>query len=140
MMYDPSTSDPLEMERFGPMRSGAMWAAQNIAFELERSRVRGYRRVRYEDFTADPRSFVDDIARWCGLEVGSSPFVSATRAQPGPNHIVSGNPSRFNSGAVEIVADNEWHRSLSTPNRMLLTATFAPLLLRYGYPLRSGRG
>jgi hypothetical protein len=52
-----------------------------------------------------------------------------------PNHTVSGNPSRFTTGAVRIERDDEWIAAQTSEDRWATTALTLPLLLRYGYPL-----
>jgi hypothetical protein len=52
---------------------------------------------------------------------------------------VSGNPNRFETGAVQLRPDVEWVGRLGRSHRALVTAVTWPLLLRYRYPLRPGR-
>jgi hypothetical protein len=46
---------------------------------------------------------------------------------------VSGNPLRFESGALSIRPDIEWQARMNRRHRRLITSTTWPLLIRYGY-------
>jgi hypothetical protein len=49
------------------------------------------------------------------------------------SHTVSGNPNRFETGAVELRPDREWISKMSPRNKALVTALTLPLLKHYGY-------
>ena len=88
-------------------------------------------RLRYEDFVADP---VGDPGR-------ARPRRSVSRSPPptsrpstrvgscsGPSHGLSGNPSRFRSGAVELRRDDRWTTEMPSRDRAVVTALTLPLL------------
>jgi hypothetical protein len=54
----PESDGREEMTRYTPARSAVLWNAHNAAFGLLRQRGVAVRRVRYEDFLADPRGVV----------------------------------------------------------------------------------
>jgi D-aminopeptidase len=49
------------------------------------------------------------------------------------SHTVSGNPNRFETGAIELRPDHEWISNMSPRDRALVTVLTSPLLYRYGY-------
>jgi hypothetical protein len=51
----------------------------------------------------------------------------------GANHIVAGNPSRFETGPVAVRADDEWRRRLPRRSQLLVALLTMPLLRRFGY-------
>ncbi len=51
----------------------------------------------------------------------------------GISHTVSGNPNRFETGAVALRTDREWQKSMKPRDRALVSALTFPLLRRYGY-------
>jgi Sulfotransferase family len=95
-------------------------------------------RVRYEDFSRDPRGVVDQILSLLG-ESGPAPFESDDTVRLNDNHIVAGNPSRFTTGSVKIRADEEWKTLMPRRDQLLIELTTKPLMLRYGYG-RARRG
>jgi hypothetical protein len=52
------------------------------------------------------------------------------------NHTVAGNPDRLRHGLTRLRADGAGPDDLRTRDRLLVTALTAPLLVRFGYPLR----
>ena len=89
-------------------------------------------RVRYEDFSREPRVVVDQILALLG-ESGEAPFEDDHTVRLGPNHIVAGNPSRFTTGSVTIRADEEWRGRMPRREQLLVEVVTKPLMLRYGY-------
>jgi len=119
------------MQRRKPLRTALVWGANNLMFEdLGRGHPR-FLRLRYEDFVASPD---ESLATVAALARGGRPTAGAA---PGAGdsfvHTISGNPSRFNDGPLHIAIDDEWRRKLSSTDRRVVTATTAPLLVRYGY-------
>ena len=51
-------------------------------------------------------------------------------------HTVSGNPMRFKTGAVPIIADDTWRTAASGRDLATVTAITLPLLHHFDYPLR----
>lgn len=126
------------MTRYPPIRSALLWNAHNAAFDLLGRCAVPVRRVRYEDLLADPRQTVRELAAFAGLNINANPlhFLAATHVDLHPGHSAAGNPMRFSTGRVPLRADDAWHHALPTPQRRLVGAVCAPLLRRYGYPLR----
>lgn len=110
------------------------WTSNNLSTELLSRRLPDARwlRMRYEDFAASPRTGVEQILALLGEE-GAAPFQDERTVLLRPNHIVAGNPSRFTTGAVAIRTDDEWRQQMPRRDQLLVEATTAPLMLRYGY-------
>jgi Sulfotransferase family len=111
------------------------WMATNLAAEDVRRHLGRERSMflRYEDFMMDPKATVERIESFVGERVGRAPFLDDRTVALGPNHTVSGNPDRFERGAVRLLPDVEWRERLSVSNRRMTTALTLPLLARYGY-------
>ncbi len=92
-------------------------------------------RVRYEDFIADPRTSFEAMLKLLGEEGAELPLVGEREVKLGISHTVSGNPNRFDTGAVELKQDRAWTEKMSTRDQRLVTALTVPLLKRYHYPL-----
>ncbi|MCW6006358.1 sulfotransferase [Micromonospora sp. CPCC 205371] len=125
---------PMLMDQHGPAESTTKWLAWNLLTEQV---ARGYearrRRLRYEDFVADPRGTVEELLAWAGVPSVGGPFVDGRTVELGENHTVSGNPGRFRTGPVALRPDEEWRRAQPLGPRALCTALSFPLLHRYGY-------
>jgi Sulfotransferase family len=129
----PDSEEIEHMVRFSPAKSSALWDTWNASAEtLWRRTPERYLRLRYEDFVAEPRK---SLARILGL-VGVTaelPLAGEREVRLGVSHTVSGNPNRFETGAVELRPDQEWVSSMSPRDRALVTALTLPLLKHYGY-------
>ncbi len=137
----PETDGREVMTRYTPARSAVLWNAHNAAFGLLRQRGVAVRRVRYEDFLADPRGVVNKVAAFVGMDTSmqSLDFLGAKSVQLGQCHSAAGNPMRFRTGRVELRADEAWRSALPPRQRALVGAVCAPLLRSYGYPIGAGR-
>lgn len=121
--------------------SSLMWDIFNEGARMLRRRAPSrYLRLRYEDFVAEPRAAVERIVAFAGEEAEALSFVGESAVELAPTHTVSGNPSRFATGLVELRPDLEWTERLSRRDRLVATLTTSPLLRRYGYPLRPAGG
>jgi Sulfotransferase family len=129
----PDSEEIEHMVRFSPAKSSALWDTWNASAEaLWRRTPERYLRLRYEDFVAEPRK---SLARILGL-VGVTaelPLAGEREVRLGVSHTVSGNPNRFETGAVELRPDQEWVSSMSPRDRALVTALTLPFLKHYGY-------
>lgn len=129
------------MEVRGPAVSAAYFTVSNIATELLWSRnPKRYTRVRYEDLLRDAHGFGDRLSELMDESLDLRGVLpDGRRAETASTHSVWGNPNRFEVGAVELREDNEWKRKMSSNARLASTVLNAPLLHRYGYPLRAPR-
>jgi len=125
------------MPRFGLTKSSLNWLAFNAAGEaLRRRHPRRSYLLRYEDLMAKPQDTVGGIVRFVGGTDRTLPFADERIAHVRENHTVSGNPSRFRTGRIEIREDDEWKSSQSPLRRAFVVALSLPLLHRYRYPIR----
>ncbi|MEV7226897.1 sulfotransferase [Polymorphospora sp. NPDC051019] len=113
----------------------SVWNAATLRLWGRRAPDR-YLRVRYEDFVADPAGTTARIAGFAGLDAGELPFTGPGEVRLAATHSVAGNPSRHRTGPVPITDDTEWITGLSRPGYLVASAVTAPLLRRFGYPLR----
>jgi UDP-N-acetylglucosamine transferase subunit ALG13 len=95
-----------------------------------------YRRLRYEDFIADPVAARAAILDFAGLDAPLE-LASEGEVRLGVCHTVDGNPSRTRSGTVKVRLDDEWRHAMGRRSRAVVTALTAPMLGWYGY-LSSG--
>jgi hypothetical protein len=131
---------------------GAVFARQRRfarsegAFAIPRSNVLAglfgntgrHKVLHYESFALDPAGTLRDIAAWVGERPSDLPLLDEHTARVGPNHTVSGNRNRFDTGKVKLVLDDRWKDGLRTRDYLLITALTGPLLSRYGYRLQRG--
>ena len=95
-----------------------------------------YLLLRYEDFVSDPKRALEQILEFVEEAPLPLPLVDESTVRLAPTHSVSGNPSRFKTGTVELRDDREWVHEMRTVDRLFVTALTSPLLRRYGYRLR----
>jgi hypothetical protein len=132
--YQPDTDTKEYMVRFSPTKSSALWDSWNASAEaLWRRTPERYLRVRYEDFVSDPRRSFEKILRLVREAEAEPPLVGEREVKLGVSHTVSGNPNRFETGAVELRPDHEWISKMNSRDRALVTALTLPLLKHYGY-------
>ena len=61
------------------------------------------------------------------------PGFPAKRVVLGANHTVSGNPSRFVTGPIDLVLDDAWRTELPIETRRLVERITVPYRGRFGY-------
>jgi hypothetical protein len=128
-------SGPSYMLTFNPVASSLLWDACNPASEsLGSLSPDRYLRIRYEDFVVQPRESVMQILKLLHEDADRLPFLSETTVTLSPIHTFSGNPSRFQTGPVEIKLDSRWRKGLGRSTNALISILTSPLLKRYGYP------
>jgi hypothetical protein len=132
---------PADLVPHNPFDSTVKWVEWNLAAEALRRRHDPDRSilVRYEDFVAHPRSALERMAALTGETSRGLPLEGERRARLSPNHTVSGNPSRFTTGVVELRVDDEWRTRQRRLDRLVSTSLALPLLSRYGYPIRPAK-
>ncbi len=128
-------SGPAHMAQHGPVHSTLRWAYRNLAARAVARRAGGRRvmTLRYESFVARPRAVIESIVRFVGEEGAELPFVDDRAVVLDRNHVLSGNPIRFTTGAVRLADDSEWLDRQSLFDRAASTAIAFPLLRVYGY-------
>jgi hypothetical protein len=128
-------------ERYMPVhpvwRSAAYWALENVALEVVKPAATRAAVLRYDDLTGRPAWAVEHTLRRLGLE-GDAGVLASGQLPAHPNHTVAGNPIRLTQGPIAVRPDLEWRSRIAPRARRLVTALTWPLLLRYGFPLRTG--
>jgi Sulfotransferase family len=120
------------MHRYSVTRSALWWLTFNGLCHGFAVRPGRYLRLYYEEFARDPGGALARVLRHLG-EPASLPFVQGRTVTLGVDHTVSGNPTRFLRGAVEVRPDEAWRTEMAARDRRLVTACTAPYLLAYGY-------
>lgn len=129
------------MPRFGVVKSATNWNKFNLAAEmLRREAPDRFLLVRYEEFIARPRETIERIVELVGERGAQLPFRGSSTVHLTQTHTVSGNPSRFRTGEIELREDREWLTKQRWLDRLVVTLLTGPLLRRYGYRWRLGRG
>ncbi len=133
----PDRRKPRQMRQHRTAESTAAWLGWNLLVEdLAREAYAGRtRRLRYEDFVADPQPSIEGVLEFAGMPTSGSPFEDERSVKLAASHTVSGNPKRFHTGAIHIKPDDRWRRAQPLSGRLLSTTMALPLLRRYGYPV-----
>lgn len=128
-----------EVKRRNALDATLRWDLLNLGAETLLRRVHPSHRMqlRYEDFVAAPRSTVESIVEMAGGSSRSLPFTDERTVVLGENHTIAGNPSRFQTGELELHDRAEWRTEQDRASRWLATAAALPFLRRYGYRIRS---
>jgi hypothetical protein len=127
------------MPRMSPAKASRRWSLQNYSYGLL-SGFASLSRLRYEDFVDDPTFYLAETLSRAGFDVETGSLhdvVHGREISPSVDHTVSGNPSRFRTGKIELRLDEEWKGRMRSADKNVVTALTAPLLLKYGY---LGRG
>lgn len=125
------------MTQENPLATAGRWLLWNGALSsfFAYRQPQSYHFMRYEDFVADPPGQFQKLVRHLGLAIDSSSLWHNQQLQSYQlTHTISGNPIRFQQGAVKISLDNAWQVNKSfAGNRRWVTAITFPLLAAYGY-------
>lgn len=116
------------------LRTVRFWNTRNTLAGMLSHRL-PYVRVTYEALTSDPDATLRAICSAVGGVDPDALRLHGDRAIELPTtHAVSGNPSRYRTGVVELRTDSEWQESMDPATARTVTLLTAPLLRRYGYP------
>ncbi|HET6560908.1 MAG TPA: sulfotransferase [Marmoricola sp.] len=130
------------MRTYPPRRTAMIWSTVQVESAILRSRAERAALMRYEDLVSDPRNALEAVI--AGLELPAGPHaldhVEQGAVTLGASHGISGNPSRFTAGRVELHHDTGWRSGLPAGARRSVTALTLPLLVGYGYLGRSKAG
>lgn len=119
------------MTRAGPVTSAGYWSFWNWAIRRLFRKGR-YQLVRYEDLVSNPGATLATIVRNVGCTAAID-FIDGSQVRLNPNHTVSGNPSRFNTGTIQVALDTKWEAKMRAIDKKIVTALTFPWLRRYGY-------
>ncbi len=131
----PDSEDREFMHRKSALDSAVLWDVWNASIEALWHGSGQNRRLRYEDFIADPKDSFGRILDLLGEPDAGLPLVGEREVKLGISHTVSGNPNRFDTGSVALRQDDEWTKEMKPSDRNLVTGLTFPLLKRYDYPL-----
>ena len=115
------------MPRFGGIHTSLSWTSRTWAAEriVGRLGTRGMT-LRFEDLLADPAGKIEEIGRMLAAS-WSLDISDSRRLRMLPGHTIMGNPSRFTSGEVELLAEEGRVRD------PLVGALTWPWRRRFGY-------
>jgi hypothetical protein len=134
----PGKAAPIYMDRYSSIKSSILWNVTNVAVELFwRRQSKRYLMLRYEDFVDRPQESLQRILELVHEQDRSFslPFEAERTIKLGINHTTSGNPSRFQTGTLELRPDKEWVARMTLKDKVLAAVSTLPLLFRYKYPL-----
>ncbi|HXD55931.1 MAG TPA: sulfotransferase [Solirubrobacteraceae bacterium] len=126
------------MPRSTPTQTAVRWSAWNAGFHALRAAGFPYMKLPYERFVEDPRGALEQLSAFAGeplLPPGGR--LTDGEVELGAHHMFSGNPMRAKGGRVAIRRDEEWREHLEPAAHRRVTALTWPLLLAYGYELRT---
>jgi hypothetical protein len=126
---------PRFMHTYHPANMGCRWVVYNACFHLLGRLGVPRLMTRYEEVVASPRREIERAAALVGEEIDKQglDFLNGRQVELGVHHTISGNPMRFQRGAIELALDEEWRSRLSPVHRHVVSVFTFPLLLRYGY-------
>ncbi len=119
--------------RFAGLRSALSWRLANRAAEAFGSIYPdSYLRLRYEDFTTDPRAELDRLGAFLGLDL-SPQIADLEHGRPFPRvHQVAGNRMRGEE-IISLRPDLGWERELPRRYRLLFRLVNEKMARGYGY-------
>src|SRR5487761_22729 len=116
-------------------RSSAEWLLVN-ALVTSLNRWSPCLRIRYEDFVVDPETTIAKIVKFAGLRTDGPSLAGSRTIEMRENHLIAGNPIRFQRGPVQLSLDDRWLEAFDLRSRLTVTGLTSLGLLRYGYRLR----
>ncbi|MCG6956729.1 MAG: sulfotransferase, partial [Gemmatimonadetes bacterium] len=133
MPYHGDGSGTRRMKTHSVVGGGVRWLLSNAgAAVIPRALGIPTIRIRYEDQVADPEAALRPLAELIGVAPEAIP-VRGRVAELRERHQISGNPSRFEVGTVEIKRLGPGRQLLTRGEEALVTALTLPGLWRYGY-------
>ena len=99
----------------------------NLLVASLRAQSASYGVLFYEDLVRNPSAALTGILRMAQVSDRPLPFVGGREIQLGTDHLVAGNPNRFQHGRVRIAPDEEWRRHLPTAARTVASGLTWPV-------------
>jgi hypothetical protein len=138
MPYHGDGSGARRMKTHSVAGGGIRWLLSNAgAAVLPQAQGIPSIRIRYEDLVGDPEAALRPLADLIGVVPETIP-VRGRVAELRERHQISGNPSRFEVGKVEIKRLGRGRELLTRGEEAVVTALTLPGLWRYGYLGRPG--
>ena len=122
-----------EMHRNSYLTSARHWHRVNKAAASLRDVADSFTMLRYEDFVSDPQLHCTRLLEAIGAGDSAGAIFSDAVVELGPSHSIGGNPNRFDTGKIEIRADDQWEREMSRWGRGIVTLATWRMLRSYGY-------
>jgi hypothetical protein len=119
-------------------RNTIQWLSLNLL--LEGMGLAGrvpYYRLRYEDLVQSPAAVVSRLTAWATGDEKHIDIDSEGGVVFQENHTLGGSEVRMRTGRVVLSRRDDWVAGLAPSKRRLVTLLTWPLLLRYGYPIRT---
>jgi hypothetical protein len=129
------TGETVLMPQLEPLETARWWVGRNALAHSFQVKQFPYLRVRYEDLVASPGRTIENIAAFLGLQGERPEFGPEKEVHLGANHMLSGNPMRFDTGSIRVRADAAWKREMSMAAKRRVTSIAFPFLSGYGYPV-----
>jgi hypothetical protein len=122
------------MTQSGPGRSALDWVVFNATIRsMFADAAGGYLLLRYEDLITNPEASVRRILEMADEGAATTPHLQGNKVELGPNHTVSGNPGRFQTGTIDLALDEAWRRDMSARQRRLIERITSPVRRSFGY-------
>ena len=110
------------------MKVAAGWAGVNVmAHGTRRLGISSYARTTYESIMSSPQPSLRRLLKELGAGDQTVPMINARLAIIRPGHTISGNPSRFQQGAVPLDLDQAWRSGLKWGKRATVMAVAGPI-------------
>lgn len=129
----------IPMMKLNPVKSSIWWVGKNVAFNAFRWVGLPYLRIHYEQLVNEPKRQIERIIAFAGEEIPMLPFLLDRKVILRQNHTAAGNPMRFRTGELNLLADDEWQVSMRLMHRLVVTGLTFSLLRTYGYSLKPNR-
>lgn len=134
----PHTSGAAEQMYSNSLPDGAArWLATQTEVDLLAATGLKVARMRYAELVTEPEPTLSAALTRLGAAVPAGGFQhlghtpeGVPQVQLAPSHGLSGNPSRFRSGAVELRPDEDWRARLTAGQQRLVRAIAFPQVLR----------
>jgi hypothetical protein len=126
---------PSSMPVMNPYKCSSNWNRRNLMIELMIRKIPSkYLRIRYEDFTDQPRQTLEKVILFTVETSSKFLFSSDTSFYRSTNHLISGNPCRFDINQfIEIKEDVRWKKRMSRWNKVIVSVLTFPLRFYYKY-------
>ena len=84
---------------------------------------------------SDPAATLGQVLVFLGLQAGTTAleFLTPGGAQLATNHLVAGNPMRFQSGLIPLQRDDAWRDAMPVHDQHVVERVTGLLRRRYGY-------
>ena len=115
-----------------PASGSARWLATQTEMDLAAARGVPVARLAYSDFVRDPAAALLHALEQLDVPIpaGGLSHINGNVVELGPSHGLSGNPSRFRSGATELHPDDRWRTQMRPLDRAVVTTIGLPQLIR----------